>query len=168
MTILPFPLWPLAEHIEFGQNTFDGSIGSGVLFCISTSCQRPLIFSTPPPLHRLVGFYLTDHDFKQVELLLKTQPTAMILDSLDSASSEQFQTIGTKLSDLIENTRLFVVLASRNVKNFKGIRSIARKLTIIPLEPLKRESCFSYFDQVAETIPSNIRDVIFDWTSGSP
>src|SRR5256885_6919278 len=57
MTILPFPLWPLAEHIEFGQNTFDGSIGSGVLFCISTSCQRPLIFSTPPPLHRLVGFY---------------------------------------------------------------------------------------------------------------
>src|SRR2546421_2781166 len=58
MTILPFPLWPLAEHIEFGQNTFDGSIGSGVLFCISTSCQRPLIFSTPPPLHRLVGFYL--------------------------------------------------------------------------------------------------------------
>src|SRR5256886_9268386 len=49
MTILPFPLWPLAEHIEFGQNTFDGSIGSGVLFCISTSCQRPLIFSTPPP-----------------------------------------------------------------------------------------------------------------------
>src|SRR5438128_11807458 len=60
MTILPFPLWPLAEHIEFGQNTFDGSIGSGVLFCISTSCQRPLIFSTPPPLHRLVGFYPRD------------------------------------------------------------------------------------------------------------
>src|SRR5256885_13811171 len=58
--------------------------------------------------------HITDHDFKQVELLLKTQPTAMILDSLDSASSEQFQTIGTKLSDLIENTRLFVVLASRN------------------------------------------------------
>src|SRR5205809_6278064 len=68
MTILPFPLWPLAEHIEFWQNTFDGSIVSGVLFCISTSCQRPLIFSTPPPLHRLVGFYL----LLQLSLCAKT------------------------------------------------------------------------------------------------
>src|SRR5881227_1248300 len=68
MTILPFPLWPLAEHIEFGKNACDGSIGSGVLFCISTSCQRPLIFSTPPPLHRLVGFYL----LLQLSLCAKT------------------------------------------------------------------------------------------------
>jgi hypothetical protein len=53
---LPFPIMDddvalsdlaLAEHVAFGQNAFDGSIGSGVLFCISTSCQGPLIFSIP-------------------------------------------------------------------------------------------------------------------------
>jgi hypothetical protein len=55
--MLPFPIWPLAEHVSFGQNTFEGSIGSGVLFCISTSCQGSLIFSIPPPPHRLVGSY---------------------------------------------------------------------------------------------------------------
>jgi hypothetical protein len=111
---------------------------------------------------------ITPHDFKQVESLLKMQPTAMILDSLDAASSEKLQSIEIRLSELVENTRLFVILASRDIKKFERTRSIARKLTIIPLEPLKRESCFSYFDQVAQPIPSNIRDIIFDWTGGYP
>src|SRR5258708_2635446 len=52
----PEPLWPLAEHIGFGQNRFDVSSGSGVLFCISTSCQGPSLFSILS-LHRIVGFY---------------------------------------------------------------------------------------------------------------
>ena len=46
MTIMPKLLWPFAEHIELGKY-FDGSIGSDVLFCISTSCQGPWIFSIP-------------------------------------------------------------------------------------------------------------------------
>src|SRR5437763_12034196 len=40
---------------------------------------------------------VTDHDFIQVESLLKTSPVTMILDSLDSASSEQIQLIETRL-----------------------------------------------------------------------
>src|SRR5579859_2701482 len=48
MTMLPDPLWPLAEHAVFGQNTCGGSIGSDVLFCISTSCQGPSLFSIHP------------------------------------------------------------------------------------------------------------------------
>src|SRR6266566_7246808 len=47
--MLPSPILPLAEHAEFGQNCFDASIGSVVLFCISTSCQGPSIFSILPP-----------------------------------------------------------------------------------------------------------------------
>jgi hypothetical protein len=111
---------------------------------------------------------ITAHDFNQVESLIKVQPTAMILDSLDAVNNEQLQSIETRLGDLIESTRLFVILASRDIKKFERTRSIARKLTVIPLEPLKRESCFLYFDQVAQTIPPNIRDIIFDWTGGYP
>lgn len=42
---MPAAIWPLAEHAEFGQNCFDASIGSGVLFCISTSCRGASLFS---------------------------------------------------------------------------------------------------------------------------
>src|SRR2546421_11323859 len=35
---------------------------------------------------------ITAHDFNYMESLIKTGPAAMILDSLDAASSEQFQT----------------------------------------------------------------------------
>jgi len=41
---------PLAEHAECGQHCFDESIGSGVLFCISTSCREPSIFSSSSSL----------------------------------------------------------------------------------------------------------------------
>src|SRR5437588_9737112 len=61
---------------------------------------------------------ITAHDFKHVEALIKIAPAAMILDSLDAASNEQFQTIETELSDLLENNRLFVVLASRTAQIF--------------------------------------------------
>src|SRR6266699_613358 len=57
MTMLPCSRWPLAEHIAFGQNTFDVSIGSVVSLCIGTSCRWIPIFSSPPHFHRLVGLY---------------------------------------------------------------------------------------------------------------
>src|SRR5712692_12118339 len=55
--MLPAPVLPLAEHAECGQNCFDASIGSVVLFCISTSCQGPSLFSILPQFHRLEGSY---------------------------------------------------------------------------------------------------------------
>ena len=55
--ILPCPLQPLAQHVGFGQNWSDGSIGSDVLVCIDTACRR--IFQAFPPLSPLSGTLLT-------------------------------------------------------------------------------------------------------------
>src|SRR6266516_3193355 len=57
MTIVPKPFWPLAEHIAFGQNAFDGSIGSGVIFCIKHILPGALDFFNSLPFHRLLGSY---------------------------------------------------------------------------------------------------------------
>ena len=111
---------------------------------------------------------ITLHEFNRIESLVKQEPVAIILDSLDAANNEQFQAIETRLSELIESTRLFVVLASRNVQKFDHTRSLARKLTIYPLEPLKREYCVSYLDNFAQDISSETRGIIFDWTRGYP
>lgn len=110
----------------------------------------------------------TPDDFHHIELLLGESPVAIILDSLDAIDSEKFQTIETTLSSLIENNRLFVVLGSRNVQTFDRTRSLARKLTIYPLEPLKHESCLSYLNNFAQAIPSETRNIILDWARGYP
>src|SRR5260370_39947892 len=47
--IWPGPIGPLAQHVEFGQNCSDGSIGSDVLFCIDTACREPSHFSSFSP-----------------------------------------------------------------------------------------------------------------------
>jgi predicted ATPase len=111
---------------------------------------------------------MTSHDFDRVESLIKEEPVTIILDSLDTVDNAQFQVIETRMSELLENSRLFIVLASRNVQKFERIRSIARKLTIYPLEPLKRESCLSYLNHFAHTIPPETREIILDWTRGYP
>jgi hypothetical protein len=55
--MLPSPIWPLAEHAEFGQNCLDASIGS-VWFFISYSMPvDSCFFKSSFPFHRLVGFY---------------------------------------------------------------------------------------------------------------
>lgn len=110
---------------------------------------------------------MTAHDFKQVATLVKSEPVTMILDSMDTANSEQLEIIEAELSELIESTRLFVILASRDVKKFRT-RSLARKLTIFPLEPLKHENCLEYLDNFDQPIPPNTRDIILDWTQGYP
>jgi hypothetical protein len=57
MTMLPAPLFPLAQHAELGQNCFDGSIGADVVICIHISCQWGLIFSRPAQFHQLLWLY---------------------------------------------------------------------------------------------------------------
>ncbi len=55
--MLPCPIWPLAEHAEFGQNCFDASIGS-VSVCIYYSMPIDACFFKPSfPFHRIVGSY---------------------------------------------------------------------------------------------------------------
>ena len=55
--MLPCAFWPLAEHISFGQNCFDASIGS-VSVCICYSMPMDACFFNHSfPFHRIVGFY---------------------------------------------------------------------------------------------------------------
>jgi hypothetical protein len=102
------------------------------------------------------------------ERLQKNQPVVVILDALDDASDSQFQMLETELADLIENSQLFVVLSSQRMLRFDNIRSIARKLTARPLQPLDQESCRIYLDGIDKRITSDVRDMIFSWTRGYP
>ena len=52
--MLPRLIIPLAEHVAFGQNCSDASIGS-VFVCILTECRQTRQFSSP--FHRLAGLY---------------------------------------------------------------------------------------------------------------
>src|SRR5437660_12884237 len=57
MLMLPCAFWPLAEHISFGQNCCDASIGS-VSVCICYSMPMDACFFNHSfPFHRIVGFY---------------------------------------------------------------------------------------------------------------
>jgi len=102
------------------------------------------------------------------ERLEEKRPVVIILDSLDEASEKQLQEIEAGFRDLIENSNLFVVLASRRMLRFDNTRSIARKLTVLPLKPLDRESCNTYLDSIGRDITPEIRDAIFKWTHGYP
>ena len=109
-----------------------------------------------------------DQCFSEARRVLEgKKPVVVILDALDTANKEQLQGIETGLHNLIEESKLFVVLASRKIERFDNIRSIARKLMPFPLQPLKRESCNTYFESIG-IINLEIRDIIFDWTRGYP
>lgn len=110
------------------------------------------------------------HFFKDTrEWLNKRQPVVVILDSLDATSPVLLQEIEAELRELSENSFLFVVVASRTVQTFQRTRSLARKLLIQPLQPLGRESCGRYLDEVGgPVIKPDIREMIFEWTGGYP
>jgi hypothetical protein len=101
-------------------------------------------------------------------LLEKHQPVVMILDSLDATSPSILQDIEAELRDLIENSFLFVVLASRNEQLFTRTRSIARKLVTRPLHPIGRTGCTQYLEEVKPVIEQDVREMIFEWTGGYP
>lgn len=102
------------------------------------------------------------------ELLEHHQPVIMILDSLDTTNPALLREIEKELSALIEHSLLFVVLASRSEQKFSRARSIARKLTLHPLQPLERASCDEYLNAVQPIITAQVREVIFEWTGGYP
>jgi hypothetical protein len=101
-------------------------------------------------------------------LLDMHQPVVMILDSLDATSPAILQGIEAELRDLIENSFLFVVLASRNEQRFIRTRSLARKLVTRSLQPIGPKWCAQYLKEVEPTIGQDVRDMIFEWTGGYP
>jgi len=106
---------------------------------------------------------------KSTERLLEARkPAVVMLDRLDAVNAEQLREIGFFLNNLIENHRLFIVLASRSMQGFSNVRSIARKLKIYHLKPLKTEFCRDYLNGIAGSITQKMRDSILDWTRGYP
>src|SRR6266480_5987496 len=59
-------------------------------------------------------------------------------------------------------------MASRQKQQFEDTRSITRKLTPYPLQPIQRDSCITYLKEVAHSLTSDTRDIICQWTSGYP
>src|SRR2546429_302610 len=58
------------------------------------------------------------------KILLEQGPVVMPFDSVDTASIEQLNMIETLLRDLIDDERLFVVLASKKSLSFQQERSV--------------------------------------------
>jgi hypothetical protein len=96
------------------------------------------------------------------------RPVVMILDSLDATTPAIMQDIETGLRELIENSFLFVVLASRYEQRFISTRSIARKLVTRSLQPIGRADCGKYLNEVKPVIKPHVREIIFEWTGGYP
>jgi hypothetical protein len=103
-----------------------------------------------------------------VKGLLKQRPVVMLLDAVDAAETSQLSLIEKLLKDLIDDEKLFVVLASKKTLTFQQYRSVARKLTIFPLKALERQHCESYLDTLDTPIEPEVRNFIFEWTRGYP
>ena len=96
------------------------------------------------------------------------KPVVVIIDSLEAAGQEQMKTIASGLSELVSNNNIFIVLGSRNMQRFDATRKVARKLTPYQLGALTLESCVEYLDKNASSLPSEARDLIYEWTKGYP
>lgn len=101
-------------------------------------------------------------------LLLSQGPVVMLFDSVDMASTEQLNTIESLLKDLIDDEKLFVMLASKKTLLFEQERSVARKLFSLYLQPLDRANCELYLDHLSGSIEPEVRNIIFEWTRGYP
>ena len=102
------------------------------------------------------------------KVLLKQGPVVMLFDCVDAANEEQLGMIETLLRDLIDDEKLLVVLTSKKVLPFQQERTVARKLTTLPLKALDRKNCEFYLNHLASPIEPEVRDLIFEWTRGYP
>lgn len=106
---------------------------------------------------------------RDVMKALLIQGTAvMILDGVDAMNEELLERISTTLRDVINDKKLFVVLASKRGLSFESERSISRQLTSLQLGPLDRKSCERYLDLIEPSLTPELRQYIFDWTHGYP
>ncbi|OLC63284.1 MAG: hypothetical protein AUH89_00065 [Ktedonobacter sp. 13_1_40CM_4_52_4] len=109
--------------------------------------------------------------------LLERGPVVMLLDSVDTTDVEQVRWLETMLRDLIEDNTLFVVLTSKRMLSFERERSVARKLTFVPVKPFDRSNSELYLNSISDRIDPELhkvifdpelRKVIFEWTRGYP
>lgn len=102
------------------------------------------------------------------KFLLEQGPVVMLFDSVEMANTDQLNMIEEFLRDLIDDEKLFVVLASKKALAFQQARSVARKLTRLSLKPLARENCEIYLERQETQIEPEVRNIIFEWTRGYP
>ncbi|MBV9228929.1 MAG: ATP-binding protein [Chloroflexi bacterium] len=100
--------------------------------------------------------------------LLRQGPVVMLLDEVDTTDEERVRWIEAMLKDLVDESKLLVVMTSKSTVSFQQERSVARKLTSMPLQLLDRSSCEAYLDSIDNQIAPGLRDIIFEWTRGYP
>lgn len=101
-----------------------------------------------------------------IQLLLEQSAVVLILDAIDAENDKLLRWLEIMLRDLLENNQLFVVIASRKSLQFENERSVARKLTPLPLNPFDRASSEQYLDRIK--IKPEMHNYIFEWTRGYP
>jgi len=120
----------------------------------------------PPLIASLDTEDALDQVVSALRQLLDQQPAVLVLDSLDTENDELLRWLEIMLRDLLESNRLFVVIASRKSLQFENERSVARKLTPLPLNPFDRACSEQYLDTIK--IRPEMHNYIFKWTRGYP
>ena len=105
---------------------------------------------------------------RAMKSLLKEEPVVVLLDEVDSESTDEIDWIETILDDLKDNGNLFVVLASQQQISFDRYRSVARRLTARLLKPFDPKACQSYLSDIARAVDPAIQEEIIAWTRGFP
>jgi hypothetical protein len=140
----------------------------------STFLQREVVDQVNNYL-RKSGLQLEQTAVSAIKVLLKQGPVVMLLDAVDETGNDQVEEIEALLRDLIDDEKLFVVLASKKMIEFANERSVARKLQWHNLRALDRTSCEEYLDkweqdinEPEKQIAADLRSIIFRWTQGYP
>ena len=135
---------------------------------ISVSLEHDFIAQAStylPDQHALAGQSV----LSVVRNLLLERPVVMLFDAVDAASSEQLDVLQALLHELINQEKLFIIVASKKALPFlQKEQSVARKLTPLALQSLSREHCEDFFTSEATQIRAETRDLIFAWTKGYP
>ena len=114
------------------------------------------------------GANVLSDSISAARVLLKQGPVVILFDAIDTSNKEQLNWLEMLLRDLSDNENLLAVLTSKRALSFEHNRSLARKLTLVPLEPFDRPSCEAYLNAIGNQIEPEIRDRIFVWTRGYP
>jgi hypothetical protein len=101
-------------------------------------------------------------------MLLNEGPLVMIFDEIDNSIPGQVSIIETFLQDLVDDTKIFVVLASQNEISFQPRQKVAKNLKTISLEPFGRAFCDQFFLQSHPTLSSSDLLLLYEWTQGYP
>lgn len=114
------------------------------------------------------GEDLLQQSLRMTRALLEQGAVVLLLDRVDATNEELVERIASTLREVINENKLFVVLASKRGLMLDSERAVSRKLTSFQLKPLDRKSCEAYFDTIQPPLPPATRNAIFAWTRGYP